>query len=405
MAGLGSIYAGIGLAQGLGGIPQAYTMGRRAAEESAMAALQRKTQMENLETAKLSREKTIAQMKQEEQDRQDALRRAGMTAQNIQSYFPVSQTPVTKLPPTAMGATTPTTAKAPTDVPTAAMGISTQETPVVTPTEPTSQFSALGVEPEVQQYKLLQKTLGNLKSKIEDPNATQEEKNAALRDINYYAPQIPKVIEGYKNWGYEKIARFASSPSVESLSKIEPIIKELHPEVGNIAIEKVPAIGDDGKPIKGKFTNRLLASIKDESGNSILVPLDARLLTTMGDPKKIEDVLSKIESARQQSINAFAVSEREMRRLAQMGDNTARQINDKLLSMAPTWRIVNDSKGKFAGYEPIPAQYDDLLEKKIDELRPRYSSLPKNQQRAAIEKDPDYLKFESTIIKNPVFNR
>ena len=117
MAGLGSIYAGIGLAQGLGGIPQAYTMGRRAAEESAMAALQRKAQIENLETAKLSRERTIAQMKQEEQDRQDALRRAGMTAQNIQSYFP--ETPATKLPPTAMGAATPTTAKAPTDVPTA----------------------------------------------------------------------------------------------------------------------------------------------------------------------------------------------------------------------------------------------------------------------------------------------
>jgi hypothetical protein len=401
MADLGSIYAGIGLAQGLGGIPQAYTMGRRAAEESAMAALQRKTQMENLETAKLSREKTIAQMKQEEQDRQDALRRAGMTAQNIQSYFPVSQTPVTKLPPTAMGATTPTTAKAPTDVPTAAMGISAQETPVVTPTKTTSEFSALGVEPEVQQYKLLQKTLGNLKSKIEDPNATQEEKNAALRDINYYAPQIPKVIEGYKNWGYEKIARFASNPSVESLSRIEPIIKELHPEVGNIAIEKVPAIGDDGEPIKGKFTNRLLASIKDESGNSILVPLDARLLTTMGDPKKIEDVLSKIESARQQRINAFAVSEREMRRLAQMGDNTARQINDKLLSMAPTWLANIDDKGVVTGYEPIPGERGDLLDAKMEELRPKYSHLPPKQQDAAIEKDPQYVIYSKRLISNP----
>ena len=401
MADLGSIYAGIGLAQGLGGIPQAYTMGRRAAEESAMAALQRKTQMENLETAKLSREKTIAQMKQEEQDRQDALRRAGMTAQNIQSYFPVSQTPVTKLPPTAMGATTPTTAEALTDVPTAAMGISAQETPVVTPTKPTSEFSALGVEPEVQQYKLLQKTLGNLKSKIEDPNATQEEKNAALRDINYYAPQIPKVIEGYKNWGYEKIARFAINPSAEGLKVIEPIIKELHPEVGNIAIEKVPAIGDDGEPIKGKFTNRLLASIKDESGNSILVPLDARLLTTMGDPKKIEDVLSKIQSARQQSINAFAVSEREMRRADERDKRMIEQDKKNRLFMAPTWLAITDNKGVVTDYEPILGERGDLLDEKMEKLRPKYSHLPSKQQDAAIEKDPEYVIFSKRLISNP----
>ena len=66
MAGLGSIYAGIGLAQGLGGIPQAYTMGRRAAEESAMAALQRKSQIESLQNQKLTRERAIAQMQDEE---------------------------------------------------------------------------------------------------------------------------------------------------------------------------------------------------------------------------------------------------------------------------------------------------------------------------------------------------
>lgn len=64
--GLGSIYAGIGLAEGLGGIPQAYTMGRRAAEESAMAALQRKSQIESLQNQKLTRERAIAQMQDEE---------------------------------------------------------------------------------------------------------------------------------------------------------------------------------------------------------------------------------------------------------------------------------------------------------------------------------------------------
>lgn len=64
--GLGSIYAGIGLAQGLGGIPQAYTMGRRAAEESAMAALQRKSQVETLQNQKLTRERAIAEMQDKE---------------------------------------------------------------------------------------------------------------------------------------------------------------------------------------------------------------------------------------------------------------------------------------------------------------------------------------------------
>lgn len=403
MAGLGSIYAGIGLAQGLGGIPQAYTMGRRAAEESAMAALQRKTQMENLETAKLSREKTIAQMKQEEQDRQDALRRAGMTAQNIESLLP--ETSVTKLPPTAMGAATPTTAEALTDVPTAAMGISAQETPVVTPTKTTSEFSALGVEPAVQQYKLLQTTLKNLTSKIKDPNATEEEKRAALRDVNYYAPQIPKVIEGYKNWGYEKFARFAINPSAEGLKVIEPLIKEFFPEVGNIAIEKVPAIGDDGKPIKGKFTNNLVASIKDESGKSILVPLDARLLTTMGDPKKIEDVLSKIESARQQSINAFALYEREERKADERDKKMIAQTKEDRLFMAPTWLAITDNKGVVTGYEPILGERGDLLDEKMEELRPKYSHLPPKQQYSAIEKDPEYVIFSKRLISNPRLKR
>jgi hypothetical protein len=64
--GLGSIYAGIGLAEGLGGIPQAYTMGRRAAEESAMAALQRKSQIESLQNQKLTRERAIAEMQDKE---------------------------------------------------------------------------------------------------------------------------------------------------------------------------------------------------------------------------------------------------------------------------------------------------------------------------------------------------
>lgn len=225
-----------------------------------------------------------------------------------------------------------------------------------------------------------------------------------MRDFQYYAPQIPKVVQGYKDWAYKSIARFASNPSAEGLENMKPIIRELFPQVKNITIEKVPAIGDDGEPIKGKFTNRLLTSVKDESGNSILVPIDPRLLTTMGDPEKIEEVLSKIEAARQQRLNAFAVSQREMIRLENMGSNTSRQFNQMLLSMAPTWRVVKDKGDKITGYEPISAEYGDLLEAKLEQLRPKYSQLPPKDQRAAIEKDSDYLKFKSSIVQNPKFN-
>lgn len=61
--GLGSIYAGIGLAQGLGGIPQAYAQGQQAAQQLAM----QKMQQENLG---LTRERTLAQMKDEQQLRE-----------------------------------------------------------------------------------------------------------------------------------------------------------------------------------------------------------------------------------------------------------------------------------------------------------------------------------------------
>lgn len=63
MAGFGSLYAGIGLAQGLGGMPQAYAQGQQAAQQLAM----QKMQQENLG---LTRERTLAQMKDEQQLRE-----------------------------------------------------------------------------------------------------------------------------------------------------------------------------------------------------------------------------------------------------------------------------------------------------------------------------------------------
>lgn len=63
MAGFGSLYSGIGLAQGLGGMPQAYAQGQQAAQQLAM----QKMQQENLG---LTRERTLAQMKDEQQLRE-----------------------------------------------------------------------------------------------------------------------------------------------------------------------------------------------------------------------------------------------------------------------------------------------------------------------------------------------
>lgn len=69
--GLGSIYAGIGLAQGLGGIPQAYAQGQQAAQQLAM----QKMQQENLG---LTRERTLAQMKDEQQLRETLSNLSGL---------------------------------------------------------------------------------------------------------------------------------------------------------------------------------------------------------------------------------------------------------------------------------------------------------------------------------------
>ena len=63
MAGFGSLYSGIGLAQGLGGMPQAYAQGQQAAQQLAMQKMQQ-------ESLGLTRERTLAQMKDEQQLRE-----------------------------------------------------------------------------------------------------------------------------------------------------------------------------------------------------------------------------------------------------------------------------------------------------------------------------------------------
>lgn len=86
MAGLGSIYTGIGLAQGLGSIPESYTMGRKAAEESAMNAIRRQAEMEALKNTRVSRERTIRQM-EDEQKLRDTLSRLGEMGKEYQTVL------------------------------------------------------------------------------------------------------------------------------------------------------------------------------------------------------------------------------------------------------------------------------------------------------------------------------
>jgi len=413
MAGFGSLYSGIGLAQGLGGMSQAYAQGQQAAQQLAMQKTQQQMYLEQMQDSKLSRQVTLKNMQQKEQERQDALRRAERESKAYANLFgtPTPKASV-KTPVDSLGAVTPSEGvtnkslvpqepiKTSLITSPSAMGAIPQgKTPIK------SQFSALSMQPEVTQYETLKSQMQDIQSTLEDPNVSPEKKQEALRDFQYYAPQAPKVVEGYRNWAFKEVARAMIDLGPDVLERIKPIIKELSPQVGDLVLEKTPAIDDRGNEVKGKFAYNLLSSIKDENGISVLVPLDKRLLTTMDDPEKIEDVLSKIESARQQRINAFAVSEREIRRLEasqnQRDREFAKKLEDERLSMAPTWLAVIDSKGKIVKYEPILGLKSDLENSKMEQLRPKYPQLKRKDQDAAIEQDPEYISFKDRLVDNP----
>lgn len=393
---LGSIYTGIGLAQGLGGMPQAYAQGQQAAQQLAMGKLQQQVTQEQIQDSRLSRQQTLKTMQQKEQERQDAVRRATLEQDFMLSMFGSGdeipkdestsiQKPESKLPINALGATVDSTK---------------------TPIKPVKRKpSFLSMEPEVIEFNKYKAIVPKLLKTLTDPNVSEEEKQKAGRDLTHYGPQILKVAEGYRNFSFKKLARGVINLNPDTLGTIKPILQEMMPEVGDVVLEKTPAIDDRGNEVKGQFAYNLLSSIKDENGISVLVPLDKRLLTTMDDPEKIEDVLSKIESARQQRINAFAVSEREIRRLEasqnQRDREFAKKLEDERLSMAPTWLAVIDSKGKIVKYEPILGLKSDLENSKMEQLRPKYLQLKRKDQDAAIEQDPEYISFKDRLVDNP----
>lgn len=393
---LGSIYTGIGLAQGLGGMPQAYAQGQQAAQQLAMGKLQQQVTQEQIQDSKLSRQQTLKTMQQKEQERQDAVRRATLEQDFMLSMFGSGdeipkdestsiQEPESELPINALGATVDSTK---------------------TPIKPVKRKpSFLSMEPEVIEFNKYKAIVPKLLKTLTDPNVSEEEKQKAGRDLTHYGPQILKVAEGYRNFSFKKLARGVINLNPDTLGTIKPILQEMMPEVGDVVLEKTPAIDDKGNEVKGQFAYNLLSSIKDENGISVLVPLDKRLLTTMDDPEKIEDVLSKIESAKQQRINAFAVLEREARRSEKTDREYARKLEDERLSMAPTWRAITNDKGVVVGYEPILGMKGDLEEVEMERLRPKYSKLKRKDQDAAIEQDPEYIKFKKSLISNPRLNK
>ena len=393
---LGSIYTGIGLAQGLGGMPQAYAQGQQAAQQLAMGKLQQQVAQEQIQDSKISRQQTLKTMQQKEQERQDAVRRASLEQDFMLSMFG-SQDEMPK------DESTPTQ-ELEGELPINALGATVDSTK--TPIKPVKRkLSFLSMEPEVIEFNKYKTIVPKLLKTLTDPNVSEEEKQKAGRDLTHYGPQILKVAEGYRNFSFKKLARGVINLNPDTLGIIKPILQEMMPEVGDVVLEKTPAIDDRGNEVKGKFAYNLLSSIKDENGISVLVPLDKRLLTTMDDPEKIEDVLSKIESAKQQRINAFAVLEREARRYEKTDREYARKLEDERLSMAPTWRAITNDKGVVLGYEPILGMKGDLEEVEMERLRPKYSQLPKKDQDAAIQQDPAYIKFEKSLISNPRLNK
>lgn len=103
--GLGSIYAGIGLAQGLGGMPQAYAQGQQAAQQLAMQKMQQ-------ESLGLTRERTLAQMKDEQQLRETLLELGGLGSELQSAFTPETREVATTvnapiIPETAEGEGTP----------------------------------------------------------------------------------------------------------------------------------------------------------------------------------------------------------------------------------------------------------------------------------------------------------
>ena len=405
MAGFGSLYSGIGLAQGLGGMSQAYAQGQQAAQQLAMQKIQQQMYLDQMQDSKLSRQVTLKNMQQKEQERQDALRRAEKESKAYASLFgsPTPKTPV-KTPVDSLGAVTPSEGitneslvpqeptKTPSIIPLSAMGAIPQEkTPIK------SELSALSMQPEVTQYETLKSQIQDIQSTLQDPNVSPEKKQEALRDFQYYAPQIPKVIDGYQNYAYKQISAVASNPTEGGLEKVKPFITALYPDIKNIILKKELIEGT-----KDQYQNKFLMKFQ-EGKNEYYIPVDPRSLMTMNDPKQQMDVVNKVENAREETLRAIAISDRQMKQMLSSQDNTIRANAQQLylfeLRAAPTVQRNTDPKTK-AVQPLIPlfkTKYDLLVELE-DKLLKEKGLEDNSKNRNIVIQDPEYKKLDNSLI-------
>ena len=405
MAGFGSLYSGIGLAQGLGGMPQAYAQGQQAAQQLAMQKIQQQMYLEQMQDSKLSRQVTLKNMQQKEQERQDALRRAEKESKAYASLFgsPTPKTPV-KTPVDSLGGITPSEGitneslvpqeptETPSIIPLSAMGAIPQEkTPIK------SELSALSMQPEVTQYETLKSQIQDIQSILQDPNVSPEKKQEALRDFQYYAPQIPKVIDGYQNYAYKQISAVASNPTEGGLEKVKPFITALYPDIKNIILKKELIEGT-----KDQYQNKFLMKFQ-EGKNEYYIPVDPRSLMTMNDPKQQMDVVNKVENAREETLRAIAISDRQMKQMLSSQDNTIRANAQQLylfeLRAAPTVQRNTDPKTK-AVQPLIPlfkTKYDLLVELE-DKLLKEKGLEDNSKNRNIVIQDPEYKKLDNSLI-------
>lgn len=403
--GLGSIYAGIGLAQGLGGIPQAYAQGQQAAQQLAMQKIQQEMYLEQMQDSKLSRQVTLKNMQQKEQERQDALRRAEKESKAFANLFgtPTPKTPVEK-PVDSLGGVTPS--KGITSEPLvpqepiktslitspSAMGATPQEkTPIK------SELSALSMQPEVTQYETLKSQIQDIQSTLQDPNVSPEKKQEALRDFQYYAPQIPKVIEGYQNYAYKQISAVASNLTEDGLEKVKPFITALYPDIKNIILKKELIEGT-----KNQYQNKLLMKFQ-EGKNEYYIPVDPRSLMTMNDPKQQMDVVNKVENAREETLRAIRISDSQMKQMLLSEDRIIRANAQQLylyeLRAAPTVQKNLDPKtNKAQPLIPLYKTKSDLLEEFEEKLLNEQGLENNSKNRDIVRQDPKFIKLDSSLI-------
>ena len=140
-----------------------------------------------------------------------------------------------------------------------------------------------------------------------------------------------------------------------------------------------------------------------EGKNEYYIPVDSRSLMTMNDPKQQMDVVNKVENAREETLRAIAISDRQMKQMLSSQDNTIRANAQQLylfeLRAAPTVQRNTDPKTK-AVQPLIPlfkTKYDLLVELE-DKLLKEKGLEDNSKNRNIVIQDPEYKKLDNSLI-------